>query len=140
LKDSAGDWHRFTDYLAIRDITPGFSVFQGAERQAARAVVAGADGIVAGLGNIVPHVFVQMIEAAKAGNSAKVEKLAARVEALWHLHGEGIWLTCLKYAASLLGFGEGYTAGHDPFIPAEGRARIAHLVAAEEVLDAGVGV
>ena len=140
LKDSAGDWDRFTEYLAIRDATPGFSVFQGAERQAARAVLAGADGIVAGLGNIIPHVFVEMIDAARAGDTATVESLAARVETLWHLHGEGIWLSCLKYAASLLGFGEGYTAGHDTAISEEGRIRIANLVSAEGVLDTGVAV
>jgi 4-hydroxy-tetrahydrodipicolinate synthase len=140
LKDSAGNWDRFTEFLAIRDETPGFSVFQGAERQAARAMLAGADGIVAGLANIIPSVFVEMIDAATSGDTARVQSLATRVDAIWHLHGEGIWLTCLKYAASLLGFGEGYTAGHDATLAPVSKERIAALVAAEIAFDTGIPV
>jgi 4-hydroxy-tetrahydrodipicolinate synthase len=138
LKDSAGDWEQFTEFLTIRERYPAFHVFQGAERQAGRALLAGADGIVPGLGNLVPAVFVEMIGSVRAGDTRAVTSLAARIEAMWHLHTEGIWLSCLKYACSLLGFGDGTTAGHDGRLSAAAKARIVSLVSQEIDLDAGV--
>lgn len=128
IKDSAGDWPAFQELLALRGARPGFRVLQGAERQAATAALAGADGIVPGLGNLAPQLFVQLFHAARQGDRAGAMAAQERADALWHLHGYGYWLTCLKEAAAQLGFGSGATAGHEARLPAAARAAIAQLL------------
>lgn len=107
IKDSAGDWQNFQALLALRQQRPDFQVWQGAERMAALAVRAGADGIVAGLANLVPAMFVSLFAQARSGDGAGGEDLQNQIADLWTLHTHGYWLACLKYAAACLGFGDG---------------------------------
>lgn len=111
IKDSAGNWEDFQELLALRRIRPDFRVLQGAERLAAPSVLAGADGLVPGMGNLAPGLFDRLVQSAQAGERERALALQERVEALWHLHTHGFWLACLKYAASLLGFGSGAVCG-----------------------------
>jgi 4-hydroxy-tetrahydrodipicolinate synthase len=112
IKDSAGDWDNFLKLLIYRSDRPEFVVFQGAELLAARSMEAGADGIVAGLGNIVPSYFVKIIKAVQSGEPADAHAIQKRIDELWTLHTHDFWLIGLKYAASLLGFGSGTAVGH----------------------------
>ncbi|HEY8743771.1 MAG TPA: dihydrodipicolinate synthase family protein [Chloroflexota bacterium] len=128
IKDSAGDWPAFEQMLALRAGRPGFRVLEGAERQAARAALAGADGIVPGLANVAPRLFVRLFAAARHGDRAAALEAQAQVDALWHLHGHGYWLASLKEAAAQLGFGSGATVGHGSKLPADARAAIAQLM------------
>ena len=113
IKDSAGDWENFQVLLQIRNQRPDFVVFQGAEKLAAKSVLAGANGIVPGLGNLVPHMFVQIVQHAQAGEEGAALGLQEQIDDLWTLHTYDYWLVCLKYAASLMDFGSGTTIGHD---------------------------
>ena len=117
IKDSAGNWQDFEKLLELKEARPGFRVLQGAERMAARAVLAGADGIVPGLGNLVPGTFDRIFKSARAGEREAALALQEQVNALGNLQGHGFWLVCLKYAASLLGFGSGAVCGW----PAQGK-------------------
>lgn len=128
IKDSAGDWATFERFLAVRGAYPRFRVLQGAEPQAARALLAGADGIVPGLGNLVPDRFARMVTCARSGDGAGALALQAEVDTLWELHQQGFWLVCLKYAAALLGFGSGATCGHHDALSAGAKTAIARLV------------
>lgn len=128
IKDSAGDWPAFEELLTLRSARPGFRVLQGAERLAARAVLAGADGIVPGLGNLAPQLFAHLFHAAHDGDRVTALAAQERVDLLWRLHGYGYWLTCLKEAAAQLGFGSGATAGHAATLPPAACAAIAHLL------------
>ena len=103
-------------------------VFQGAETSAAQAVLAGADGIVPGLGNIVPALFSQMVQYAAEGKPETVQAIHAEILALWKLHTFDFWLVCLKYAAATLGFGSGATAGHMDHLSKVDRQTITDLV------------
>ena len=127
IKESSGDWALFEQLLALRAARPGWSVLQGAERSAARAVLAGADGLVPGLGNLAPALFAGLTAAAGGSHAAALD-LQARVDALWHLHTHGFWLACLKYAASLLGFGSGAVSGNAAVLAPEAHAAIRRLV------------
>lgn len=128
IKDSAGDWDAFNGFLSLREQRPDFRVFQGNERMATQSMLAGADGIVPGMGNLIPQVFAQLVERAKAGDADEAQALQAKVDALWHLHGHGYWLACLKYAGSLLDFGSGACSGHVANLTPEARAAIANLL------------
>lgn len=101
IKDSHGDWVAFERLLALR--RPGFTVLQGAERLSAKSLLAGGDGLVPGLGNVVPELFTSMIACAKAGDTDTALSLQAQADELGTLHTFGHWLTCLKYATSRMG-------------------------------------
>ncbi len=127
IKDSTGDREHFRRLLELKTAHDGFSVLQGAEVAAGEALLAGADGVVAGLANLEPEPFVQMLEAARRGDEARVRVLQARVAALWELHTHGHWLSCLKYAAHLRGCGCGKTLGLEELAP-DAQAQIADVL------------
>lgn len=128
IKDSAGNWQDFERLLELRASKPGLRVFQGHESLAARSVLAGADGIVPGLGNLVPGLFVRLVASARAGDREMAFSLQAQVDALCELYTLGSWLACLKYAASLLDFGSGVTSGPTDCLSEPARATIRQLV------------
>lgn len=130
IKDSHGDWAAFERLLALR--RPGFTVLQGAERLSAKSLLAGGDGLVPGLGNIVPELFTSIIACVKAGDADTALTLQAQADELGTLHTYGHWLTCLKYATSRLGL-----THPDTFVSASplsdaARAAIDALVAARQ--------
>lgn len=129
IKDSAGNMDDFEGFLRLREQRPDFRVFQGAEKLAARAMLAGADGLVPGLGNIAPRWFVEIYEAGRAGRESDAVAAQERIEQLWSIHTHDYWLVCLKYAASLLGFGSGATCGHPSHLTEEDKAAIQARVA-----------
>ena len=55
LKDSAGDWFAFEQFLALR--SDGFSVLQGREQLAAISLWSGADGVISALANFAPRLL-----------------------------------------------------------------------------------
>ena len=67
IKDSSGDWEQVSGLLALRQLRPDFRVLQGAEGLSGRSLLAGVDGLVPGLGNLMPSLFVRMMAAARAG-------------------------------------------------------------------------
>ncbi|MCB5907155.1 dihydrodipicolinate synthase family protein [Streptomyces pinistramenti] len=89
LKDSSGDEGGLRRLLvALGGRTgrrsgpvPGFSVLTGSELTADAALLAGADGVVPGIGNVDPAAYVRLYDAARAGDwnaaAAEQERLAA---------------------------------------------------------------
>jgi 4-hydroxy-tetrahydrodipicolinate synthase len=77
LKDSSGDEGGFREVLlGRRDRNlPEFAVFTGSELTVDSALWMGADGVVPGLGNVDPHGYVRLYQAARAG-----DWIAARAE------------------------------------------------------------
>lgn len=129
IKDSAGEWDNFAGLLALRDRRPDFSVLQGAENVMLRSLLAGCDGLVPGLGNCVPGWFLQLIDAARAGDSARAEGLQQKIDTLGRLHAQGFWLACLKYAVSLGGLCNANTCAGD-VLPETAQAAIRQIVEA----------
>ena len=128
IKDSAGNWNDFSALLQLREAQPDFVVFQGAEKLAARSLLAGADGIVPGLGNLAPALFRQIFDLVQAQREAEALAVQAHIDQLWTLHTHDYWLVCLKYAASVLGFGSGQTCGHTAHLTDDARQQIEALI------------
>ncbi len=124
IKDSATHWEAFTQFLDLKADKPDFLVFQGSEKLAVRSIQAGADGLVAGMGNLVPALLKEIITSVRNGDDTTAHALQTQITALWDLHTYDFWLVCLKYAASLLGFGSGATCGHPSQLTAESQAAI----------------
>jgi 4-hydroxy-tetrahydrodipicolinate synthase len=76
LKDSSGDEGGLRRLLVElggrggREVgpAPGFSVLTGSELTVDAALLAGADGVVPGIGNVDPAGYVRLYEAARAGD------------------------------------------------------------------------
>lgn len=82
LKDSSGNEPNFRGVvMETRDIN-GFAAFTGAELTCDYAMLAGADGIVPGLGNVDPAGYVRLYDLGKAG---KWEEARAEQERLYRL-------------------------------------------------------
>ncbi|TNC26964.1 dihydrodipicolinate synthase family protein [Amycolatopsis alkalitolerans] len=67
VKDSSGDLDGLRTLLELVD-APGFRVFTGSETMADVAMFLGSHGLVPGLGNVDPHGFVRLFEAARRGD------------------------------------------------------------------------
>ncbi|WP_127360129.1 dihydrodipicolinate synthase family protein [Actinacidiphila soli] len=84
LKDSSGadgPLRRLVVELRRRDLDRTFSVLTGSELAVDGALLAGAHGVVPGLGNVDPHGYVRLYEHARAGRwtqaAAEQDRLAA---------------------------------------------------------------
>lgn len=110
IKDSAGDFAAFQQLLALRRREPAFRVLQGHEPLAAASLLQGADGLVPGLANVAPRLFVALRQAARRGDAATCARLQAEIADLGALHAHGHWLPALKAACAALGIGTGVPA------------------------------
>lgn len=105
FKDSCADWERhqrFLFELEDRDI----AVFNGAEELCSAAMIFGAQGCVPGLANFFPKMFVDMYEAAQAGDVKTCYKLQRDVWDLRKVLSVGKhWMSAMKHIGAKLGFG-----------------------------------
>ena len=124
VKDSYGDMARFQHLLRLC-AQGDFAIFQGTQRVAGLSLLAGADGLVPGLGNLAPSWFAEMIEAARHQQVDKVLEIQARIVRLWTLQTcSSHWLSCLKAAANLLGLCGPTTSAPLPVLGDEEVARV----------------
>ena len=116
IKDSAGDFGAFQQLVAIKRDRSDFRVLQGNEALAAASLLHGGDGLVPGLANVMPSLFIAMRAAAKRGDAAAATRLQEHVNDLGTLHAHGYWLPALKAACAAVGIGDGLPAA--PFTSA----------------------
>ncbi|GAA0448083.1 dihydrodipicolinate synthase family protein [Streptomyces sp. NPDC046215] len=109
LKDSSGDGgalRRLLVALRARGLGDTFSVLTGSELTVDAALLAGAHGVVPGLGNVDPAGYVRLYEHARAGRwpeaAAEQDRLAA-LFALTEAGGGASPVGCFKAALRLLG-------------------------------------
>lgn len=117
IKDSSADLDHVSRLLQI----PGLRLFQGAEPQMAAALKLGAAGVVAGLANLAPRLFVDLYTAAAAGDFTTADTLQTTIIELRTYNKSGYWLAALKTALSLTGCAQPYTAFPVPPIDDEGK-------------------
>ncbi|HEV8310656.1 MAG TPA: dihydrodipicolinate synthase family protein [Methylomirabilota bacterium] len=110
IKDSAGDFETFLVLLAVKRARSDFRVLQGNESLAAASLLQGADGLVPGLANVAPALFVALRAAAARGDAVACRSLQAEIAELVAVYRQGPWLAALKAACALLGIGNGLPA------------------------------
>jgi len=110
IKDSAADLQLFQRFLALRRQHPDFQVLEGKEHMMAASLLLGADGLVPGLANVAPALFVALLRAGGARDMDACAAYQERIEDLWTLHCHGHWLPALKEACAALGLGAGWPA------------------------------
>jgi dihydrodipicolinate synthase/N-acetylneuraminate lyase len=78
IKDSSGDWDYFERLLPLRR-EGAFAVLAGNDRIAARALAAGADGVISGCACAIPEVLVALARAIAAGDARKAAEMDGRL-------------------------------------------------------------
>jgi 4-hydroxy-tetrahydrodipicolinate synthase len=127
LKDSSNDWETFESLLQVGR-RHEIAVLQGSERLIARSILAGADGAVPGIANLVPQLAAELIATARAGDEAAADALQRRFDAVCALQTSGFWLASLKAAASKLGLCGPTLASGMPGLSAVDEERLAQFV------------
>ena len=108
LKDSGRDMTYQHTVRAITAARPDFSLLVGPEELLAEAVLLGAHGGMCGGANMVPRLYVDLYDAARAGDVTRVRELHDRVvrisDAVYSVGGSGSsYFRALKSALKWLG-------------------------------------
>jgi len=80
IKEAVADAQRMTALLALRD--DGFTVLSGDDETAARAMLAGADGLVSVASNVAPATFRALCDLARSGERVGCDALVVQLGAL----------------------------------------------------------
>ncbi|MFI9202119.1 dihydrodipicolinate synthase family protein [Streptomyces sp. NPDC053048] len=107
LKDSTGDLgglRRLLVALREQGLADGFAVLTGSELTVDAALLAGAHGVVPGLGNVDPAGYVRLYEHARAGRWAEAAAEQDRLTRLFALVDAGDTTLMSGTAAALGGF------------------------------------
>lgn len=105
IKEARNEPERMQALLALR--SDGFAVLSGDDPTAARAMLAGADGIVSVASNVVPASLRRLCDLALAGDAAGATALDARLHELYDFLGIEPNPIPLKAILTRNGYGHG---------------------------------
>lgn len=134
IKDSSGDLAYFERLQTLRARRPDWSLMIGPEHLLAESIRLGGDGGVAGGANILPRLFVNCYEAARAGDELWLREVQARIGDLQKIYEIGKYasrfIKATKCSLSLLSLCDDFMAEpFQRFRPAE-RERVRQCLAA----------
>lgn len=137
IKDSSGDLSYFERLLTLRRRRPDWSFMIGPEHLLSQSIQLGGDGGVAGGANLLPRLFVDCYEAAKAGDVTRLGGIESRIADLQKIYEIGKYasrhIKATKCGLSLLGICEDFMAEpFQKFLPPE-RERVRQCLAALEL-------
>ncbi|MFT4178501.1 MAG: 4-hydroxy-tetrahydrodipicolinate synthase [Thermomonas sp.] len=105
IKEARAEEARMDALLPCR--RDGFVVLSGDDPTAARAMLAGADGVISVASNVVPHSFRRLCDRARAGDVAGAQALDAALGQLYHFLGVEPNPIPVKALLALNGIGHG---------------------------------
>ena len=105
IKEARAEESRMEALLPYR--RDGFVVLSGDDPTAARAMLAGADGVISVASNVVPATFARLAALARAGDAASADGLDAQLYALYHFLGVEPNPIPVKALLALDGIGHG---------------------------------
>jgi 4-hydroxy-tetrahydrodipicolinate synthase len=106
IKEALPDAVRMSALLALK--RADFSVLSGDDPTAARAMLAGADGVVSVAANVAPALFSALCVACAGADTAQAQALDQRLRPLYVLLGAEPNPIPVKWCLSELGIGEAY--------------------------------
>lgn len=129
IKEARSDAERMQALLPLR--RDDFTVLSGDDPTAARAMLAGADGLVSVVSNLIPASLRRLCDLARAGKQDEVEAWNARVREICDFAAIESNPIPIKAVLALQGIGHGLRLPLTPLSPehAGTAARIAALVA-----------
>lgn len=129
IKEARSDTERMQALLPLR--RDDFTVLSGDDPTAARAMLAGADGLVSVVSNLIPASLRRLCNLARAGKQDEAEAWNARVREICDFAAIESNPIPIKAVLALQGIGHGLRLPLTPLSPehADTAARIAALVA-----------
>lgn len=128
IKEARDEPERMVALLSLK--TPQFRILSGDDPTCARALLAGANGVISVANNVAPAAFRALCDAALAGDSARATALDAQLAGLYAVLGAEPNPIPLKWCLHQLGLGS--PEPRLPLLPLSG----AHHARAQQVLDA----
>jgi len=101
IKEARSEPERMQALLPLR--SAGFAVISGDDPTAARALLAGADGVISVANNLVPGPFRRLCDAGRAGRADEVRSLDRQLQPLFDAIGVESNPIPVKWGLSLLG-------------------------------------
>lgn len=134
IKEARADAERMRALLPLR--SPAFSVLSGDDGTACRALLAGADGVVSVVSNLVPRAFRALCDLARGGEAEAAGALAAELAPL--IDFTGVESNPIPAKAVLAQLQLCVDALRLPLLPLSPphRARLAEMAAAVERIEA----
>jgi len=117
LKDTSGDWPEFQALLNWRR-DHDFRLLQGNQSYMGISMLAGADGVVPGHGNVYPQLLVELTAAGRKGDIATTMACQARLDRLIRMRGRAPQYT-FKIVLKAMGLTEDYIASPLPRLKPE---------------------
>lgn len=102
IKDSSGDMDNLKGYLDAVD-GKGVDVIVGSDGKISAAHALGASGTIAGTGNLITNVVVDLWKALEAGNTAEAERLQGEIQPIRTILHMGSTPQTLKRSLELTG-------------------------------------
>ncbi len=102
VQDSSGDWTLFEELLELRRAGP-FALFSGDDRTAAKALRAGADGVISSSACALPELLAGLDRAVAAKDEHQIDRLEARLIEFAEWAGKFPFPTAVKRAVELRG-------------------------------------
>jgi 4-hydroxy-tetrahydrodipicolinate synthase len=131
VKDTAGAFTSVRSFL--NGAPPGFAVLPGDDSLATEAIRAGAAGAVMGTGNLLPRLAVELVRAARTGDTAVARDRQRTVDRLVDVIRSGPFPATDKFLLQRLrGFWAGYRSPYDPLSREEESRVLAALAPYEE--------
>lgn len=103
IKEAVGDVARVKALLALK--RDDFAVISGDDPTALRSLALGADGVISVANNVVPALFRQLCDAARAGRADEAADLDRRLQPLFDALGVESNPIPVKFCLSAIGIG-----------------------------------
>lgn len=85
IKEARAEPERMAELLALR--SPAFAILSGDDPTAARAMLAGADGVISVASNVLPAAMRRLCDLARGGRRAEAEALDAELQPIFDFMG-----------------------------------------------------
>jgi dihydrodipicolinate synthase/N-acetylneuraminate lyase len=112
LKESSSNFSVFMRLIREFKDRDDFSLFQGDETVIDASLIMGADGVVPGIGTLLPDMIVKLYNSAKANDIDSARKIQGDILDIFNgIYGQGFknWLVGQKFALSHLGLCKEFT-------------------------------
>jgi 4-hydroxy-tetrahydrodipicolinate synthase len=123
IKEARSEPERMTALLALR--SERFAVLSGDDPTAARAMLAGADGVVSVASNVVPRCFRTLCDAARAGRVEEAQRRDALLRDVFDFLGVEPNPIPLKAILSRMDIGRGLRLPLTPLAPTHAASAVA---------------
>jgi 4-hydroxy-tetrahydrodipicolinate synthase len=103
IKDSSVDYVNLIELIKLKKEFPSFRVFVGKTHMFTPCLLAGGDGGVDGISNLIPERCVHLVELIKSGKIIEAYRLQDEINEIWNVYHVRSFVAGIKMAMHLAG-------------------------------------